>query len=111
MKKMIEVEVFKCSTLYGDNDNWPTESLLGFRDWVNEVIKSIPEEYRSIATFVIDHTNDNTYIEVGYKREETDKEERDREERKSAKELEIETRERKILAVLKAKYEGSTNEH
>lgn len=106
MKKIIDVEVFKCSTLYGDNANWPTESLLGFRDWLNEVIKSIPEEYRSIATFVIDHTDDNTYIEVGYKREETNEEERWREEQESAKELAIEARERKILAVLKAKYES-----
>ena len=42
MKKMIDVEIFKCSTLYGDNDNWPTENILMFRDWLNELIKSIP---------------------------------------------------------------------
>lgn len=110
MKKIIDVTVFKSTTLYSDNENWPPENLLEFQQWLDDKIKSIPVEYRSAATIEIEYEEYYSEITIAYKREETDHEEHIREKEEREDQEKIERRERKILAVLKAKYEGSGNE-
>ena len=104
MKKIIDVTVFKDNSY--SYDGWPPENILEFKEWLDKHIQAIPKEYLNTAVFDISNEDGNTFITIAYRREETDDEEQLREQQKSEKELKIEARERKILAVLKAKYEG-----
>ena len=103
MKKIITITVFKASSYY--SEEWPPENLLKFRDWIDQQINSIPEEYKATATFEIENKDGNTHLTIGYNREETDEEEAER-KRSEAERISVkERRERQMLAELKAKYE------
>lgn len=107
MKKILDVTVFKTSSYY--SEEWPPENLLEFKAWLDERIESIPKEYRSVAVLEISTEDEDTYFNIEYKREETDDEEWIRENWEAERTLRHEERERKTLAMLKAKYEGSGN--
>jgi len=93
------------------DDNFPdTGSLFAFADWLQAVIASIPEEYRSVAEIEIDSTSGYkgshyATIEISYRRPETDEEWAAREAAIERRAAEVEASERRQLAALMVKYD------
>ena len=87
---------------------WPPENLLHFRDWVNETIESIPEEFRDIAKIefgsYVDCENAYTTLYVYGYRPETDEEKAHRAQREAEARTATERHERKLLGQLLHKY-------
>lgn len=105
MKQMKTVTVFEQEQYDGE---WMPENLIQAIEWLQELLRSIPEQYRNDAQIEIDLTErygcDRAQIKISYEREETDEEERIRiREEALAEQLSIKL-EMSELARLQAKY-------
>lgn len=104
MKKM-KVERF---TVESFDSNWPPEDAVGCITWFQNLLESVPSEYRHTAK--IDIGSDTSYevdharIGISYTRPETDAEEAERERREQVKEEANRSKELQLLAQLQAKY-------
>lgn len=91
-----------------DDNEWPSESPLGFIEWFQDLLKDIPEEYRASARIEI--TSEEQYgdsvsvIILTYSRPETDKEQSRREELAASLAEARKKRELAMLETLQKKY-------
>lgn len=92
---------------YG-GDDYPPETLLEFRDWLDKKIASIPAEHRANTQieFRAENFYDSSYvnIEIKYWRQETKDEAQQRKNDEAHERAAFETGERRELEKLKAKY-------
>ena len=88
-----------------------TCNLLDFRDWLNEKINDIPDQYKEDATITLDtdcfYDSYTATLEIYYDREETDEEKAADERDRQLRIEDMKRNEIKILEQLKAKYEKS----
>lgn len=91
-----------------DKQSGLPETLGNFREWLDEIIDSIPEEYQAGAHIVIDsrpcYDSAEHWLEIWYLRPKTEQEKQEEATKEAARRERLKADELRTLNMLQAKY-------